>query len=157
MIDVTRVVAVDEEMVTAIARLVRQLSSSAPLPGPDEIREIVASPCTVLLIARDRAAGSCIIGTLTLALFRIPTGIRAWIEDVVVEAAARGTGVGAALSREALRIANERGARTVELTSRPSRAAANKLYQKLGFVARDTNIYRYAPNDPLGTSRCRTR
>jgi ribosomal protein S18 acetylase RimI-like enzyme len=143
MIEITRAVSVDEEIVGAMVRLVRELSSSASPPRLDQLQEIVDSPCTVLLIARDRAAGGRIVGTLTLAIFRIPTGVRAWIEDVVVEASARGTGVGAALSREALRIANERGVRTVDLTSRPSRAAANKLYQNLGFVLRDTNVYRY--------------
>ena len=79
---------------------------------------------------------------LTLAVFRIPTGIRAWIEDVVVDAEARGRGVGEALTREAVRVAGTHGARTVDLTSRPSREAANRLYQRLGFERRDTNVYR---------------
>ena len=76
-------------------------------------------------------------------MFRIPSGVRAWIEDVVVDEAARGQGVGEALNREALRLAAEQGARTVELTSRPSREAANRLYQRLGFKMRETNVYRY--------------
>lgn len=80
---------------------------------------------------------------LTLALFRIPTGVRAWIEDVVVDEAARGQGVGAELTGAAIRLANQRGARTVDLTSRPSREAANRLYQRLGFVQRETNVYRF--------------
>jgi ribosomal protein S18 acetylase RimI-like enzyme len=83
-----------------------------------------------------------VIGTLTLALFRIPTGVRAWIEDVVVDEAARGRGAGEALTREALRLAEEAGARTVDLTSRPEREAANRLYQRLGFERRGTSVYR---------------
>ena len=82
---------------------------------------------------------------LTLIVFRIPTGVRAWIEDVVVDETARGRGVGEALSQEAVRRALALGARTVELTSRPSREAANRLYQQLGFVRRDSNLYRYIP------------
>ena len=84
-----------------------------------------------------------IVGMLTLAVFRIPSGVRAWIEDVVVDTEARGRGIGAALVRRAIEIAQESGARTVDLTSRPSREAANKLYQKLGFEQRSTNVYRY--------------
>jgi ribosomal protein S18 acetylase RimI-like enzyme len=84
---------------------------------------------------------------LTLAVFRIPTGVRAWIEDVVVDQSARGQGVGEALSRRALDLAAAAGARTVELTSRPSRQAANHLYQRLGFQPRDTNVYRYQHHD----------
>jgi ribosomal protein S18 acetylase RimI-like enzyme len=143
MIDVTRAVAVDQDLAGAMARLVPQLSSYAATLTTDNLQEIVDSPCTALLLARERAGGGRIIGTLTLVIFRIPTGVRAWIEDVVVEASARGKGVGAALSREAIRIATERGARTVDLTSRPSREAANRLYQRLGFAPRDTHVYRY--------------
>ncbi len=84
-----------------------------------------------------------IVGSLTLVVFRIPTGVRAWIEDVVVDESARGHGVGEALNREALRVAREHGAITVDLTSRPSREAANRLYQRLGFTERNTNVYRY--------------
>jgi ribosomal protein S18 acetylase RimI-like enzyme len=87
--------------------------------------------------------GTEIVGLLTLVVFRIPTAVRAWIEDVVVDESARGSGVGEALSRAALAEAVRRGAKTVELTSRPSREAANRLYQRIGFVRRDTNVYRY--------------
>ena len=131
---------IDEALLEAVPRLVAQLSESTPPPGRWELEQIVGDSTTDLLIARDQSA---IIGMLTLAVFRIPTGIRAWIEDVVVDSEARGRGVGEALTREALRIATERGARTVELTSRPSREAANRLYQRLGFVRRETNVYRY--------------
>ena len=80
---------------------------------------------------------------LTLAVFRIPTGVRAWIEDVAVDASARGKGAGEALTRAAIKLASERGSRTVELSSRPSREAANRLYLRVGFVRRETNVYRF--------------
>jgi len=129
------------ELVEAFTRLIPQLSKSSPAPTHDEIHEIATSPATVLFIAR---LDGTIVGSLTLALFRIPTGLRAWIEDVVVDDAARGTGVGALLNTAAIAEAERRGARTVDLTSRPSREAANRLYQRLGFVARETNVYRYS-------------
>ena len=141
-IEIERAARVDAELVSALRRLVPQLSSSAPAPTVDQLREMIESPCTTVLLARTRAGGD-IVGSLTLAVFRIPTGVRAWIEDVVVDSSARGRGVGEALSREALRLAVEKGARTVELTSRPSRAAANRLYRRLGFVERETSVYRY--------------
>jgi ribosomal protein S18 acetylase RimI-like enzyme len=128
-------------LVPAMAVLVRQLSRSSPPPTADEVEEIVRSPACHLLLARD--AGGAIVGTLTLAMFRIPTGLRAWIEDVVVDEAKRGQGVGAELTNAAIRLARERGARTVDLTSRPSREAANRLYQRLGFALRETNVYRF--------------
>jgi ribosomal protein S18 acetylase RimI-like enzyme len=131
---------VTDEVVEAFAALIPQLSSSSPPPSRDELQELVGSPATTLLIARD---GDAIVGSLTLAVFRIPTGLRAWIEDVVVDDVARGKGVGAALNERAIEVARDLGARTVDLTSRPSREAANRLYQRLGFQARDTNVYRY--------------
>lgn len=135
-------------LVSAMAALVSQLSRSSPAPSASEIEEIVRSPACHLLLARD--ADDAIVGMLTLAVFRIPTGLRAWIEDVVVDEAARGKGVGGELTNAAIRLAAERGARTVDLTSRPSREAANRLYQRLGFVRRETNVYRFegpAPAD----------
>ncbi len=130
-----------EELVEAFARLTPQLSSSAPPPGVAELTEIVDSPASHLLIAR--ADDGRVVGSLTLVLFRIPTGMRAWIEDVVVDGEARGQGVGEALNRFAVDLAAQHGARSVDLTSRPSREAANRLYQRLGFVARETNVYRH--------------
>lgn len=130
------------EVTEAIALLLPLLSSSAAPPTGTEIDEIAASPATTLFIARDGDGGP-IVGTLTLALFRIPTGIRAWIEDVIVSDAVRGRGCGEELTKAALDAARRAGARTVELTSRPSREAANRLYQRLGFKARETNVYRY--------------
>ena len=130
-----------DELAAAMAALVPQLSRSSPAPSAAEVEEIVGSPACHLLLARD--ANGAIVGMLTLAVFRIPTGLRAWIEDVVVDDAARGQGVGAALTRAAIRVAEQRGARTVDLTSRPSREAANRLYRRLGFVQRETNVYRF--------------
>jgi ribosomal protein S18 acetylase RimI-like enzyme len=134
-----------DELVPAMGRLVGQLSRSSSPPTQGEVEEIVRSPACHLLLARD--AGGGIVGMLTLAVFRIPTGLRAWIEDVVVDDAARGQGVGAALTNAAIRLAEQRGARTVDLTSRPAREAANRLYQRLGFVLRETNVYRFEGAD----------
>jgi ribosomal protein S18 acetylase RimI-like enzyme len=134
--------AVTPELVAAFRRLTPQLSSSAPAPGGAELVEIVRSPATLLLLARDSEKG--IVGTLTLVLFRIPTGVRAWIEDVVVDEGSRGRGVAEILCRDALNRACAVGARTVDLTSRPSRELANRLYRRLGFVQRDTNVYRWS-------------
>ena len=141
-IEIVEATTVNPEIVDAFARLVPQLSSSNPPPTAEELQAIVASDASVLLLAVDRAAGDRIVGSLTLAWFRIPTGIRAWIEDVVVDGAARGQGVGELLNRHALDVARDLGARTVDLTSRPSREAANRLYRRIGFEARDTNVYR---------------
>lgn len=137
---IERVERVDDELVDAFERLIPQLSSSSPAPSGQQLRELVSSPDTVLFIARVDGA---ILGSLTLAFYRIPTGLKAWIEDVVVDGEARGHGVGAELNLAALVEAKARGAKDVSLTSRPSREAANRLYQRIGFQARDTNVYRY--------------
>ncbi|MDE3222317.1 MAG: GNAT family N-acetyltransferase [Acidobacteriota bacterium] len=131
---------VTAELVEGLNRLLPQLSSSAASLTEREVSRIVRSDATTLFVAH---ANTKIVGILTLVTFAIPTGVRAWIEDVVVDANARGLGVGAALTDAALHEAKARSARTVDLTSRPSRAAANELYQKLGFVLRDSNVYRY--------------
>ena len=131
------------EVVSSVARMLPLLSSSSPPPSVEEISEIVRSPATTLFIARDGDGGP-IVGTLTLAIFRIPTGLRAWIEDVIVAAEARGQGCGELLTRAALDAARGAGATTVDLTSRPSREAANRLYRRVGFEARETNVYRFS-------------
>ena len=130
--------AVSPELVKAFAALLPQLSSASP-PSADELQTIVDSPATSLLVARD---GGSIIGTLTLALIRIPTGVRAWIQDVVVDESARGRGIGEALTLRAVDLAREAGARSVDLTTRPTRQAANRLYLRLGFEERETNVLR---------------
>lgn len=139
-VNVTLVVAASDEILAACHRLIPQLSSSSRPITSAELAEIVDGEHTVLFAAR---SGAEVVGLLTLVVFRIPTAVRAWIEDVVVDESARGSGVGEALSRAALAEAARRGAKTVELTSRPSREAANRLYQRIGFVRRDTNVYRY--------------
>ncbi len=138
---VTQANTVSDELVAAFARLVPQLSTSALAPTRAQLEEIVSSPASTILLARDD--DDQIIGSLTLVVFRAPTGVRAWIEDVVVDEAARGHGAGEALVAEAIRLASESGARTLDLTSRPSREAANALYEKVGFRARESNVYRY--------------
>lgn len=138
---VEEVSEVTPEVVAAFERLVPQLSRSSPPPTVVELGEMVASPATTVLVARDEVGG--IVGTLTLVMFRIPTGLRAWIEDVVVEESARGGGVGSALTRAAIAHARHAGARSLDLTSRPTREEANRLYRRLGFEQRQTNVYRY--------------
>jgi len=142
-IEVSEVSEVTPELVAAFERLIPQLSSSNPPPSAEALAAIVDSEASILLIARDPEADDAIVGSLTLAMFRIPTGLRAWIEDVVVDGEAQGRGVGQALNEHALARAREAGATTVDLTSRPSREAANRLYQRLGFVLRSTNVYRF--------------
>jgi ribosomal protein S18 acetylase RimI-like enzyme len=143
MVRVEECTQVDEQLVEAMGSLIPQLSSSSPPPTREQLDEIVDGEATHLLVARDDDADGAILGAMTLVVFRIPTGVRAWIEDVVVDGAARGRGVGEALNRTALDLAAQRGARTVDLTSRPSREAANRLYQRIGFVERETNVYRF--------------
>ena len=137
--------AATPEVVDAFARLLPQLSSSATALTRETLTEIIAAPHNTVLLARDPSAGGQIVGTLTLVIFRIPTGMRAWIEDVVVDSSARGRGVGEALTLAAVKLAKERGARTVDLTSRRSRQAAHRLYEKAGFHVRDTSVYRFGP------------
>ncbi len=141
-VSVTEQTELTEDLREAFDRLVPQLSSSNPPPSDDELRHIIESPASILLIARDDDTGR-VLGSLTLVVFPIPTGIRAWIEDVVVDEAARGRGVGEALNRHALDRARAEGAKTIDLTSRPTREAANRLYLRLGFIPRETNIYRF--------------
>ena len=134
------VVAVSDDVVAACHRLIPQLSSSSKPITLEELSEIIDGESTVLFAARSDGE---IVGLLTLAVFRIPTALRAWIEDVVVDEQARGKGVGEALNQAALAEAKRRGAKTVDLTSRPGREAANRLYRRIGFERRDTNVYRY--------------
>ena len=131
---------VNDVVVAAFAALIPQLSTSSPAPTAKELKEIVAHEASTILLATE---GETIVGSMTLVVFPIPTGTRAWIEDVVVREDAQGRGVGEALKRRAMQIAVDRGAQTINLTSRPTREAANRLYQRLGFVPRETNIYRY--------------
>jgi len=131
---------VDDDVVEAFARLVPQLSSSSRAPDEAELKAIVTSDGSVIFLAR---LDGRIVGSLTFVTFRIPTGMKAWIEDVVVDESVRGRGVGELLNRAALDEARRRSIDSVSLTSRPSREAANRLYQRIGFEPRETNVYRY--------------
>ena len=132
-----------DELVEAFARLVPQLSRSNPPPDRAAVDELLASPVTSQFVARHDDGR--IVGVATLVVFRIPTALRAWIEDVITDEAARGQGVAEAVTRAMLARARELGCATVDLTSRPSREAANRLYQRIGFEQRDTNVWRYEP------------
>lgn len=140
-VEIRPVHRVDADLVAAFERLIPQLSSSSPPPDADELGAIVDNPHSVLFVAD---VDGRVVGSLTLAFYRIPTGVKAWIEDVVVDDDARGQGVGEALNRAALAEAAHRGAKNVSLTSRASREAANRLYQRLGFEPYETNLYRYS-------------
>jgi ribosomal protein S18 acetylase RimI-like enzyme len=147
-VDIEVVREVTDEVVEAFGRLLPQLSKSAPPLDADALTEIATAQANTLLIAR---VGDEIVGTLTLVIFRIPTGVRAWIEDVIVDEPTRGKEyggkrVGQALTEEAIKIADRAGARTVDLTTRPARVAAGKLYERLGFEQRDSRVYRYSPS-----------
>ncbi|SEC12753.1 Ribosomal protein S18 acetylase RimI [Streptomyces sp. 2231.1] len=138
-----------QELVDAFGRLLPQLSSRAEPLDHEAVERMVTSDANTVLIARTVDG---IAGTLTLALLPLPSGLRGRIEDVVVDSAARGQGIAGLLIQEALRIAEQAGARTVDLTSRPDREAANRLYERLGFHARHSTVYRVEgfPADPAG-------
>jgi ribosomal protein S18 acetylase RimI-like enzyme len=139
-VEVEAVGQVSGELVDAAGRLLPQLSRSATPLGRDDLARITSHDGVTLFVARGEDA---IVGILTLVVFPLPSGLRARIEDVVVDQDARGHGVGTALTMAALDLARQRGARTVDLTSRAARVAANRLYQQLGFRLRDSNVYRY--------------
>ena len=132
---------VTDELTAAFGRLVPQMSRSAPPLDREALSAVARHEAITLLVAR---LDGEVVGTLTLVMFHIPTGLRAWIEDVVVDEKARRHGTGQVLSETAVRLAREAGARTVDLTSRPSRQAAGRLYERIGFVQRDSRVYRYA-------------
>jgi ribosomal protein S18 acetylase RimI-like enzyme len=132
---------VTPELADAFARLVPQLSRSAAVPDSEALTRLISSDAITVLVAR---SGPDVAGSLTLVMFPLPTGTRAWIEDVVVDESARGQGIGEALTVRALELARQAGARTVDLTSRPSRAAAGRLYERVGFQLRDSRLYRYS-------------
>ena len=137
--DIEIATTVDDELVATVARILPLLSSSAP-PSADHLRTIVDGPDTELFVARLEGR---IVGILTLAMYPIPTGNRAWIEDVIVDESAARQGIGESLSRAAIDEARRRGAKDVRLTSRPKREAANRLYRRIGFEIYETNVYKY--------------
>jgi ribosomal protein S18 acetylase RimI-like enzyme len=141
-VEVEAVRQATDEVVEACRRLLPQLSSSAAPLSTEDLARTVDHQAITLFVARSQGT---IIGMLTLVIFPLPSGLRARIEDVVVDQNARGQGVGTALTMAALGLAQQQGARSVDLTSRASREAANRLYQQLGFQLRDSNVYRYRP------------
>ena len=144
-VEVEVVEEVTDELVEGCRRLLSQLSESAAPLGAEELVRVVRHQANTVLVARGQGG---VVGMLTLVMFPLGSGIRARIEDVVVDQGARGQGVGTALTTAALDLARRRGARDVDLTSRASRVAANRLYQRLGFRLRDSNVYRYQLRPP---------
>jgi ribosomal protein S18 acetylase RimI-like enzyme len=147
-VEIEVVQKVTDEIVEAFGRLLPQLSTTARPLDVSALTKIATAEASNVLIAR---VGGEIVGTLTVVIFPIPTGVRAWIEDVVVDQEARGKEfggkrVGEALTIEAIRLAREADAKTVDLTTRPSRVAAGKLYERLGFEQRNSRVYRYSPS-----------
>ncbi len=140
MIKIFEITEADDATLDAVNRLLPQLSKSAKIINGSTLQKLTNSECTRLYVAKE---GDTIFGMLSLVVFSIPTGTKAWIEDVVVDERARGKGVGKELMNHALNVAKELGAKSADLTSRPSREAANKLYQAIGFERRETNVYRY--------------
>ncbi|WP_248724348.1 GNAT family N-acetyltransferase [Seonamhaeicola sp. ML3] len=140
---ITELESVTDDVINAFENLIPQLSSSSPLPSKEDLETIVNSDTTKLFVAKE---GNDIVGTLTLVFNKIPTGEKAWIEDVVVSGSVRGKGVGKRLTQFAIDYALDKGITKIDLTSSPERIAANKLYQKLGFKKRVTNVYRYFIN-----------
>jgi ribosomal protein S18 acetylase RimI-like enzyme len=143
LIRVVQVTRITDELVSALARLIPQLDAAAPLPTREHLERVVRAPECALLVARDDTSEPGILGALTLVRYPVPTGVRVWIEDMIVDSEARQRGVGAALMSAALDRARREGGAHLDLTSRPEREAANRFYQRIGFHQRTTNVYRY--------------
>jgi ribosomal protein S18 acetylase RimI-like enzyme len=139
-VSVEKATAATADLLAGLNNLLPQLSSNAVTLTMADVETMVNSDAATLFVATDSGA---VVGTLTLVIFTIPTGVRAWIEDVVVDENARGLGIGEALTSAAVNEARSRGVRSIDLTSRPSREVANSLYRKLGFERRETNVYRF--------------
>ena len=137
---IERVTEVDEKILEAFQKFIPELTNEKDrVPTKEDLENVVSSPNNYLFVAEEENE---IIGTLTLVFYRVPSGIKAWIEDVIVSDKARGKGVATALIWHAINIARENKAQKVDLSSSPWREAANKLYVKLGFEKRDSNMYR---------------
>ena len=139
--NIERVTTASPELVETIGALLPQLTEARTPPTLEQLQEVVSNQ--TLLLARDDDGG--ILGTLTFVLYRVSSGVKGRIEDVIVDESARGQGVGDALVREGMRLANEAGVLMLELTSMPYRQAANRLYRRLGFVRKPTNVYVWWP------------
>ena len=142
MVSIRPVTEVTESLTDAYRELIPQLSSSSSPPTGEALQRIIESDSAQILIAENENGE--ILGTMTIIIFQIPTGIRAWIEDVVVDSSVRGKGIGKKLNLAALELAKQAGAKTVDLTSRPARQEANQLYRSIGFAERETNVYRFS-------------
>ena len=129
----------DDELYEAFQRLVPQLTNNNPPPSLNDLAALVRDASSTLMVARNEK--NEIIGALTLAVYRVPTGIRSIIEDVIVDTSARGQGIGEALMKRAIEVAREKGASNISLTSNPMRESANRLYLRMGFKKRETNAY----------------
>ncbi len=129
----------DEELYNAFQRLVPQLTKNNPPPSLNDLIDLVRDSSSTLMVARSEHGE--IIGALTLTVYRVPTGIRSIIEDVIVDNSARGQGVGEALMKYAVEVARDKGASNISLTCNPMRESANRLYQRMGFKKRETNAY----------------
>lgn len=137
---IERVTEINDNILTAFQRFIPDLTNETNrFPNKEDLEKVVSSSNNYLLMARE---GDDIIGTLTLVFYWVPSGVKTWIEDVIVGENARGKGVATALMWHALNLAREKGAEKVDLSSRPCREAANNLYIKLGFEKRDSNMYR---------------
>ena len=141
---ITQAAEMSEELFHACQRLVPQLTRSNPPPTSPQLELLLASQASHLFKARHPDFGEEIIGLATLVIYRVPTGMRGYIEDVVVDEKARGRGIGEALLRTCLEEAARQGVPQVMLTSNPGREAANRLYLRVGFEQRSTNVYRYS-------------
>jgi ribosomal protein S18 acetylase RimI-like enzyme len=139
---IKRVTGYSNRVYNSVIRLLPQLDPAYPLPTSQDFKEILSGRNTRFIIAE--LGNKEIAGMLTLIFYRLPTGTKYWIEDVVVDGSFRGTGIGKALVLHAVDISRSMGAKSVDLTSRPFRIAANKLYRNLGFELRETNVYRYS-------------
>lgn len=141
IMQIETVSSVTPDLVEAFARLLPQQSPGARRPTAEQLRAVVEAPANTLLIARD--AEGAIVGTLTMILMLTPGATFAFVEDVVVDTAARRQGIGEALVQACLRIAAEQGASRVELHSGNHRPDAIRLYQRVGFMRFETNVFRY--------------
>jgi GNAT superfamily N-acetyltransferase len=137
---IERALRVTADLVSAFTELVPQLSPGRLPPSPAELEAILNDGRTHLLIAR--TAEGAIAGAITLVFYRVPTGVRARIEDLVVAQTHRGLGLGRALMERAMQAALDGHAHVLDLTSNPSRVEANRLYLALGFQCWETNVYR---------------
>ena len=146
MIKIFEITEMSQKVYDAFERLLPQLSSSAKTPTWDELEDLINSKAGIVLAAvDDEDQDETILGTMTLVVFRIPTGVRAWVEDVVVDKEARGKGIGEKLIRTSIERAKAEGAKTIDLTSRPTRVEAHRLYKRCGFEMRETCVFRRIP------------